>query len=67
MKTVKLLLSDKVKSFEKIQLVHEDKIITNDDENAKKLKSIFSSVAKHLKFGKSKILIFQQNVSFILR
>ena len=33
-KTVKPLFSDKVKS-EKITLVHEDKIITTDDENAK--------------------------------
>ena len=30
----KTLLSDKVKSSEKIASVHEDKIITNDDENA---------------------------------
>ena len=40
-KTVKPLFSDKVKSSEKITLVHEDKIITTDDENAKMLNSFF--------------------------
>ena len=39
-KTVKPLFSDKVKSSEKITLVHEDKIIT-DDENTKILNSFF--------------------------
>ena len=43
-KTVKLLFLDKVKSSEKITLVHEDKIITTDDENAKILNSFFSNV-----------------------
>ena len=38
-RTVKLLLSDKVKPSEKITLVHEDKIITTDDENTKILNS----------------------------
>ena len=38
---LKSLLSDKVKSSEKIALINEDKIITNDDENAKNLNSFF--------------------------
>ena len=42
-KTVKPLFLDKIKSSEKIRLVHEDKIITTDDKNAKMLKSFFSS------------------------
>ena len=42
-------MSDKVKSSEKITLVHEDKIITNNDENAKILKSYFSNVVKQSK------------------
>ena len=65
-KTVKPLFSDMVKSFEKIKLVHEDKIITTDDENAMVLNSSFSNVVKHLKFWNSDILIFQQNASLIL-
>ena len=40
-KTVKPLFSDKAKSSEKITLVHEDKIITTDDENAKILIRFF--------------------------
>ena len=40
-KTVKPLFSDKVRSSEKITLVHEDKIRTTDDENAKMLNSFF--------------------------
>ena len=34
-KIAKPLFSDKVKCSDKITLVHEDKIITTDDENAK--------------------------------
>ena len=45
-KVVKPYLSDKVKSSEKIALVHEDKIITNNDENTKILNSYFSNVVK---------------------
>ena len=40
--TEKPLLSDKVKSSAKITLVHEDKIVTTDDENAKVLDLFFS-------------------------
>ena len=65
-KTVKPILSVKVKSFEKITLVHKDKIIADDDENAKILNSLFSNVVKHLKILEKKILIFQQNASLIL-
>ena len=53
-KTQKPLLSDKVKSSEKFTWVHEDKIITNDGENAKISKSYFSRVAKHLKIPEIK-------------
>ena len=48
-KVVKPYLSDKVKSSEKITLVHEDKIITNNDENTKLLNSYFSNVIKQSK------------------
>lgn len=49
--------------------VHEDKIITNDDENAKILNSSVSNVIEQLKIPdihNSKIFIFKQNASFIL-
>ena len=66
-KTIKPLFSDKVKSSEKITFVHEDKIITNNDENAKILNSLFSNVVKHLKRSRnSKLLIFQHDASLIL-
>ena len=57
-KTIKPLFSDKVKSSEKITFVHEDKIITNNDENAKILNSLFSNVVKHLKIPEFKIIDF---------
>ena len=57
-KTVKPLFSDKAKSSEKITLVHEDKIITTDDENAKILNSFFSNVVKHLKIPEFKDIDF---------
>ena len=53
-KTVKPLFSDKVKSSEKITLVHEDKTITTDHENGKILNSFFSNVVKHLKIPEFK-------------
>ena len=62
-------MSDKVKSSEKMTFVHEDKIITNDDENAKILNSSVSNVIEQLKIPdihNSKIFIFKQNASFIL-
>ena len=48
-RTVNLLSSDEVKSSENITLVHEDKIVTADDENAEILIFFFSNVVKHLK------------------
>ena len=57
-KTVKPLFSDKVKSSEKITLVHEDKIITADDENVKILNSCFSNLVKHLKIPEFKDIDF---------
>ena len=57
-KTVKSLLSDKVKSLEKITLVHGDKITTNDDENSKILNSFFSNMVKHLKIPQFKNIDF---------
>ena len=57
-KTIKPLFSDKVKSSEKITFVHEDKIITNNDENAKILNSLFSNVVKHLKIPEFKVIDF---------
>ena len=61
-KPVKPLFSDKVKSSEKITLVHEDKIITTDDENAKILNSFFSNVVKHFKKSLHKVSISQKLV-----
>ena len=56
-KTVKLF-SDKVKSSEKITLVHEEKTTTTDDENAKILSLFFSNVTKHLKVPELKDIDF---------
>ena len=57
-KTSKPLLSDKVKSSEKITLVYEYKIIINDDEIPKILNSFFFNVVKHLKIPKFKYINF---------
>ena len=57
-KTVKPLFSDKVKSSEKTKLVHEDKIITTDDENSRIVNSYFSNVLKHLKIPEFKDIDF---------
>ena len=48
-RTVKPLLSDKSKSNEKIALVEDGKIISEDKDNAKLLNSFFSNAAKNLK------------------
>ena len=53
-----MLFSDKAKSSEKVTLVHEDKIITTDDENAKILNSYFSNVVKHLEIPEFKDIDF---------
>ena len=55
---MKALFSDKVKSSEKITLVHEDKIITTGDENTKILNSFFSNAVKHLKIPEFKDIDF---------
>ena len=48
-RTVKPLLSDKVKSSEKITLVEGDEIINEDGGNAKILNTFFSNAVKNLK------------------
>ena len=48
-KTVKPLLSNKVKSAEKITLVEGEEIITEDGENAEILNKVFSNAVKNLK------------------
>ena len=48
-KTVKPFLSDKLKSNEKITLVEDDKIFTQDIKVAEELNSFFSNVVKNLK------------------
>ena len=48
-RTVKSLLSDKVKSSEKITLVEGEEIINEDGENARILNRFFSNAIKNLK------------------
>ena len=48
-KTIKPLLSGKIKSNEKITLVENDKILTQDIKVAEELNSFFSNVVKNLK------------------
>ena len=48
-RTVKPLLSDKSKSNEKITLVEDNKIISEDKDNAERLNSFFSNAVKNLK------------------
>ena len=48
-KTVKLILSDKIKSNEKITIVGDDKIFTQEIKVAEELNSFFSNVVKKLK------------------
>ena len=47
--TVKPLLSDKVKSPEKITLVEREGIINEDGENAEIINTFFSNAIKNLK------------------
>ena len=49
---MKLLLSDKIKSSEKILLVEGDEIISEDEKNANILNKCFSSAGKNLKIEK---------------
>ena len=51
-RTVKPLLSDKSKSNEKITLVEENKIISEDKDNAELPNSLFSNAVKKLKIPK---------------
>ena len=50
---MKPLLSDTIKSSEKILLVEGDEIISEDEKNAKILNKIFPSVVKTLKIEES--------------
>ena len=65
-KTVKSLFTDKEKSSEKVTLVHENKIITNDDEKSKILNSFFSNVVNHLKILEFKDIDFSAECILIL-
>ena len=47
-KTIKSLLSDKIKLNEKITLVEDEKIFTQDIKVAAELNSVFSIVVKNL-------------------
>ena len=47
--TVKLLLSDKIKSSDKIKLVEGEEIINYDTENAEVLNKFLSNAVKNLK------------------
>ena len=60
----KYILSDKVKSSEKITLVYENNVIANDDENAKIFNSFFSNVVKHLKILEFKDIDFSVEWNF---
>lgn len=55
---VKHYFSDKVKSSDKITLVHEDRVLTIDDENANILNSFFHSIIKHMKISEFKCIHF---------
>ena len=48
-RTVKPLLSDKIKSSDKITLVEGEEIINDDKENAEILNKFFSNAVKNLK------------------
>ena len=53
--TVKLTLSDKIKTCDEITLINGEKIVTQDEENAEILNSFFLSAVKNLR-----ILEFQE-------
>ena len=63
-RTVKPLLSDKVKSSEKITLVEGEEIINEDEENAEILNKFFSNPVKNLKDSRTSgnILYFSSNI-----
>ena len=56
-RTVKPLFSDKTKSNEKITLVEDETVITQDEKNAELLNLFYSSAVKNLKKLKLVILI----------
>ena len=56
-RTVKLLFSDKTTSNEKITLVEDETVITQDEKNAEFLNLFYSSAVKNLKKLKLVILI----------
>ena len=55
-RTVKPLFSDKTKSNEKITLVEDETVITQDEKNAELLNLFYSSAVKNLKKPKLVIL-----------
>ena len=60
---VKPLLSDKVKSSEKITLVEGEEIINEDGENAEILNIFFSNAVKNLKIPKYQETASLANIS----
>ena len=48
-KTIKPLLSDKIKSSEKIYLIEGERVVTNNKENADILNKSFSNAVKNLR------------------
>ena len=48
-RTVRPLFSDKTKSNEKITLVEDETVTTQDEQNAELLNILFSNVVKNLK------------------
>ena len=56
-RTVKPWFSDKTKSNEKITLVEDETVITQDEKNAELLNLFYSSAVKNLKKLKLVILI----------
>ena len=63
-RAVKPLLSDKIKSSEKIALLEGDEIIIEDGENAEILNTFFSNAVKNLKIPEyQEIDPFANNIS----
>ena len=62
-RTVKALLSDKLKSSEKITLVEGEEIINEDGENAEILNIFFSNAVKNLKIPKYQETASLANIS----
>ena len=63
-RAVKPLLSDKIKSYEKIALLEGDEIIIEDGENAEILNTFFSNAVENLKIPEyQEIDPFANNIS----